>query len=254
MSNIASFGIESHRERVLVSSTKARSLLMKYAGYTKDRKCVRQHKELTRAEFRELCTLTSSDFPSLSTFLNKLNMDTRKMKSPPEFREFFAELAKNSPACGIFQVRSEQKVFDAVTRVVSGSMDLFKSSNHAYLTALQTTVPILVNFVQASKRDHRGRPSDEVCDILQHILEACKAPFQGSPPSSSHYAPPVDSMLAFFPSLPNLVGPANYFADSARSQANRASTHVVKSPMATPLSALVYSPSSAIMVYVMAFR
>ena len=83
-------------------------------------------------------------------------------------------------------------------------MDLFKSSNHAYLIALQTIVPILVNFVQASKRDHRGRPSDEVCDILRHILEACKAPFQGSPPSSSHYAPPIDSMPAFFPSLPNL--------------------------------------------------
>ena len=133
------------------------------------------------------------------------------MKSPPEFREFFAELAKNSPACGIFQVRSEQKVFDAVTRVVSGSMDLFKSSNHAYLIALQTTVPILVNFVLV-RETHQGRPSDEVCDILQHILEACKAHFQGSPPSSSHYAPPVDSMLAFFPSLPKLVGPANYFA------------------------------------------
>ena len=80
------------------------------------------------------------------------------MKSLPEFREFFAELAKNSPACGIFQVRSEQKVFDAVTRVVSGSMDLFKSSNHAYLIALQTTVPILVNFVlvrETTEGDHQ---------------------------------------------------------------------------------------------------
>ena len=75
-----------------------------------------------------------------------------------------------------------------------------------------------------SKRDHRGRPSDEVCDILQHILEACKAPFQGSPPSSGHYAPPIDSMPAFIPSLPKLVGPANYFADSAPSQPNRAYT------------------------------
>ena len=115
----------------------------------------------------------------------------------------------------LFQVHSEQKVFDAVIRVFSGSMDLFKSFQPvAYLKALHMTVLILVNFVQASKRDHRGSQYDEVCDILQHILEACKAPFQGSPPSSSHYAPPIDSMLAFFPPLPKLVGPANYFADS----------------------------------------
>ena len=55
--------------------------LVKYAGYTKDRKCVRQCNELTRAEFRELCNLTSSNFPSLSTVLNKLNIDTGKKKS-----------------------------------------------------------------------------------------------------------------------------------------------------------------------------
>ena len=42
--------------------------------------------------------------------------------------------------------------------VVSGSMDLFKSSNHAYLIALQTTVPILVNFVlvrETTEGDHQ---------------------------------------------------------------------------------------------------
>ena len=79
-------------------------------------------------------------------------------------------------------------------RLMGQLVDLFKSSNHAYLTALQTTVPILVNFAQASKGDHQGRPSDEVCDISQHILEACKAPFQGSPHSSSHYTPPVNTL------------------------------------------------------------
>ena len=58
--------VGSHQqERVLISSVKARSLLLKYSGYTKDRKCLNPHKELTRSEFRELCHHTRSDFPCL---------------------------------------------------------------------------------------------------------------------------------------------------------------------------------------------
>ena len=102
----------------------------------------------------------------------------------------------------MFEVRGEQEVFDSIALVVFGSMDVFKSSNHSHLTALQTTVPILADFLQASKRDHRGRPSNEVCNILLHIIEVCQAPFKGTPPPSSHYSPTAeDSICAGFFSI-----------------------------------------------------
>ena len=186
-----------HHERVLISFVKAQSLLLKYSGYTKDCKCLKPHKELTRCKFRELCHLTCSDFPSLSSFLTKLNSDTKKAKSPPQYQEFFAELARNSPACGIFQIRGEQQIFDTISLVVSGSIDVFKSSNHSHLAVLQIRVPILANFLQASEWDQRGRPSDEVCNILLHILEVCKAPFLDRLPSSSQYAIPTADVLTF---------------------------------------------------------
>ena len=188
-----------HQERILISSVKARSLLLKYSGYTKDHKCLKPHKELTRPEFRELCHLICSDFPSLSSFLTKLCSDTGKAKSPSEF---FAELARNSPACGKFQIRGEQQVFDTISLIVSDSIDVFKSTNHSHLVVLQTTVPILAKILQASEWDQRGRPSNEVCNILLHILEVCQAPFLESPPSSSRYAAPTEDVLSLFPSLP----------------------------------------------------
>ena len=43
----------------------------------------------------------------------------------------------------------------------------------------------------------RGRPSDEVCNILLHILEVGQEPFLDSPPSSSQYAAPTADVLAF---------------------------------------------------------
>ena len=86
-----------HQERILISSVKAWSLLLKYSGYTKDRKCLKPHKELSRSEFRELCHLTSSDFPSLSSFLTKLCSDTGKAKSPSEYREFFCRACQKQP-------------------------------------------------------------------------------------------------------------------------------------------------------------
>ena len=44
-----------HSERVLVSNTRPRSLLLKYAGISKDCKQISCPKQLSEAEFRELC-------------------------------------------------------------------------------------------------------------------------------------------------------------------------------------------------------
>lgn len=94
-----------HKDRVLLKSVKARSLLLKYSGCTKDRKHLKNHKELSRSEFRELTHLTRIDFPNLSSFLTKLSTQTGEFRSPTQYRDFFSELARNGPACGIFQIR-----------------------------------------------------------------------------------------------------------------------------------------------------
>ena len=109
---------------------------------------------------------------------------------------------------------------------------MLKSTNYSHLAVLQTTVPILAKFLQASERDQRGRPSDEVCNILLHISEVCQAPFLESPPSSSRYAAPTEDVLSLFPSLPKLIGTANYSADTK--QPKRASDSCRKESYSHP--------------------
>ena len=99
-----------HSERILVSSAKARSLLLAYSGVTKDRERSVNPKQLSATEFRELCRLTREDFPSLTAFLQSLQKETGSTIAPPQYRQFFSELARCSPACGIFQVREKQTV------------------------------------------------------------------------------------------------------------------------------------------------
>ena len=122
-----------HSDRILVSSTKARSLLLAYSGVTKDRKHSPNPKQLSHAEFRELCQLTRTDFPSLAAFLQSLQEEIGSNIAPPQYRQFFSELARCSPACGIFQAREEQCVFDILKRVLSGEEDIFNSTNHTDL-------------------------------------------------------------------------------------------------------------------------
>ena len=160
---------------VFVYSHKARTLLLQYSGYTKDHKHLKEPKELTMLEFKELHQFLTSDFRTLSKLLNILRMATRKKCSPTEYRRSFSELARNSTACGIFQVSEESNVYDYIVVVVNGSIDLFKSSSQLF--ALQNATPILVEFVRNSKMDTRGRPSEELCDALSHIAKVFRAPF-----------------------------------------------------------------------------
>ena len=77
-----------HSERILVSNARARSLLLKYAGISKDRRHISCPKQLSEAEFRELCQLTRKDIPSLAAFIKSLRKEHDK-KSPPQYRQFF---------------------------------------------------------------------------------------------------------------------------------------------------------------------
>ena len=77
-----------HSERVLVSNAQACSLLLKYAGISKDHKHISCPTQLSEAEFRELCQLTRKDIASLAAFIKSLRKEYDK-KSPPQYRQFF---------------------------------------------------------------------------------------------------------------------------------------------------------------------
>ena len=56
-----------HSDRVMLKTRKSRELLLKYSGYSRDRKCIRNPKHLTPSEFRQLLPADKklSFFPSL---------------------------------------------------------------------------------------------------------------------------------------------------------------------------------------------
>ena len=84
-----------------------------------------------------------------------------------------------------------------ISLVVSGSIDVFKLTNHSHPAAIhKSEFPSLPTFYK-DLNETRGRPSDEVCNILLHILEVGQEPFLDSPPSSSQYAAPTADVLAF---------------------------------------------------------
>ena len=63
---------------------------------------------------------------------------------------FFSELARCSPACGIFQTRENQQVFEIMQQFLSAQINIFDSASHADLATLQEYVPILVKFLHAT--------------------------------------------------------------------------------------------------------
>ena len=201
-----------HSERVLVSNARARSLLLKYAGISKDRRHISCPKQLSEAEFRELCQLTRKDIPSLAAFIKSLRKEHDK-KSPPQYRQFFSELARCSPACGIFQTRENQQVFEIMQQFLSAQINIFDSASHADLATLQEYVPILVKFLHATTNGGIKSPSDIVGELVTHILDVCRAPYSEPPPPPASYLPPAESQLSFFPQLPLRIGKGKYAAD-----------------------------------------
>ena len=207
-----------HSERILVSTTRARSLLMKYAATTKDRKQVSNPKPLSTAESRELCQLLRKDFSSLAAFLQALQRESGKNLSPPEYHQFFSELARCSPACGIFQTRENESVFEILQQVAEANKNIFDSKNHAGLVSLQDQVPIMVMFLHAATKGGAESLPDVASELLTHILDVCRAPYIVPLPPPSFYLSPAENDLSFSPQLPLLTGKGKYAADKLLSR------------------------------------
>ena len=112
-------------DRVLILSAKARELLLKFSAFTRDRKRVCRPKQLTDHEFKELCQQVCKDgFISLADLLLRLQRQTGRRLAPEEFQVFFSEIARNSPACGLAQIRGNEDVISMLKAVAEGSLDI----------------------------------------------------------------------------------------------------------------------------------
>ena len=90
--------------RVLIRSCKAREFLLQFSGYTRDRKCIRNPKQLSVADFRQLvCLLEGENLHPLSQMVRRM-VEGRQRVAPEPYKEFLNELSRNSPVCGMLQV------------------------------------------------------------------------------------------------------------------------------------------------------
>ena len=150
-----------------------------------------------------------------------LQRDRDLLTAQTPYSELFAELARYSPTCGIFQYCGNHKVLEVLASITSGHLNIFDSANHTALDLLQEYLPILIEFLNACHRISGYELPQLVksltADITQHML----APPIIQLPSTDHYLPIQENPLSYFPSLPLLTGNANYVSD--KTAAKRAS-------------------------------
>ena len=210
-----------HSDHTFIHSPKGRELLLKYSGYTKDRKKIATTETISKTEWQSMCCLLEKDSKSLVDLIVSLQRDRDLLTAQTPYSELFAELARYSPTCGIFQYCGNHKVLEVLASITFGHLNIFDSANHTALDLLQEYLPILIEFLNACHRISGYELPQLVksltADITQHML----APPIIQLPSTDHYLPIQENPLSYFPSLPLLTGNANYVSD--KTAAKRAS-------------------------------
>ena len=207
-----------HSDYTFIHSPKGRELLLKYSGYTKDRKRIPDHKAISKTEWQNMCCLLEKDSKNLVNLIVDLQKDQDLLTAQSPYSELFAELARNSPTCGIFQYCGNQKMLEVLTNITSGHLNIFDSANHTAFDLLQECVPILVEFLNACHRMFGYELPKLVTSLIADIMQHMSAPSTIPLPSSNHYLPVQENPLSFFPSLPLLTGNANYASDKTTSK------------------------------------
>lgn len=121
-----------HSDRTFICSAKACELLLNYSGYTKDRKRLIVPKCLSKNDLQALCKLLEKDSKALSMLIKSFHVFT----APSPYRDFFAELARNSPACSTFQYLGNDEVIEVLMSIVNDQFDLFNSISLNFFRAL----------------------------------------------------------------------------------------------------------------------
>jgi len=115
-----------HAERILVKTKKGRELLLKFSGYTKDRRCITQPQQLSTKEFHQLCQILCLDgFEALSQLIERIVKESGKLTASKPYRKFLAEIARNSPACGMIQIAGCRQACEILHLLSKGSVNIF---------------------------------------------------------------------------------------------------------------------------------
>ena len=203
----------SHATRVMLKSKESRQLLQKYSGYTRERKCARNPKQLTPSEFKRLQSLlTKEGASSLVQLITRLSQRAQLRIAPLPYHELFFELSLNTPICGILQVAGSDEAI-RVIRLLAKGVDIRQSCYQQQLKLLQDRAPLLASFIL--KLPFEDDIPDDVCTLINHLCDLAVAPYQVVAPP--FLPPPPVSKLSFFPNLPQIRGPYCYSVDQLSS-------------------------------------
>ena len=161
------------------------------------------------------------------------------------YAELLSELVCNSPICGsIFQYCNKKKLLEILKCVQHDKICLADSSSHFELGILQQYVLLLASFLSRCCRENENHIPSLVQALIGDIIKHMIAPNSMPQPSSSHYLPPQEDSLNFFPNLLALVGKGNYATDHCTAKCTSDECHKYPGfhPVLTPGIFTVYCP------------
>ena len=87
-----------HANWVMLKSRKSRELLLKFSGYSRDRKRMCNPKNLIPSEFKQLQSLLKKEGTSvLAQVISRLASENQHHRAPQPYRKFLYELSLNTP-------------------------------------------------------------------------------------------------------------------------------------------------------------
>ena len=195
----------------MLKSRRSRELLLKYSGYTRDRKCIKNPKALSAAELKRLQALLKKEGAlPLAELISHLSSESHQNLAPQPYQELLYELSLNTPVCGMLQVAGSKEAIEVVQLIASGT-DICNVKYHQELKLLQDTTPILASLLL--KLPFSEAIPDDVCTLISQLCDLVLAPFQ--PRSQTFPSPPADSELTYFPNLSMVCGVPVYSADQS---------------------------------------
>ena len=102
-----------YSDHIIVHSAHGRELLLKYSGYTKDRKRLIVPIALEISEFKTLLNLLEKDSIALAKLIKSIQNESSSLTAPSEY----IEIACNFPACGIFQYLGNEEVIEILKNI-----------------------------------------------------------------------------------------------------------------------------------------
>ena len=131
----------------MLKSRKSRELLLKYSGYSRDRRLLRNPPSLSPSEFKQLLELLKKEGASpLAKVIAHISSETQQYRAPRPYRAILYELSLNTPVCGLLQVAGDEEVLKVIHSIASGT-DIRQAKYRQELRLIQDKAPLLASFI-----------------------------------------------------------------------------------------------------------